>query len=198
MREIEVVVLDGYGCYLAKKEVRDMFRYLDDVRKGLASKGIVLDAFRSPPFRDFLLEAAPYELIKYFDEKELEIIEAYRELNRGVTEEELERLKSFFKSIDDETFFNFLLKLVKLRISWGCLRNLELGEKIFEKELKKIAEYFERWKRGEIDYKRFRDRTAKWRRRIDDKVEDLFGIVWRKEIEEEERAFRRAARGVEE
>ena len=128
--------------------------------------------------------------MKYFDEKEREIIYAYREIVRGAPE--AESLREYIRSFDFETFANFILKLTKLRISSGCLRNFELGEKIFEKELSKIAEYFKRWKRGEIDYKRLRDGTARWRRRIDDKIEDLFDIIWRKDIEEEERAYRRA------
>jgi len=196
MREVEIVVLDMYECYLAKGEIRAVFRNLDLARSKLIPREMVLSPFRESRFRNFLLEAPESELRRFFDEEEIRIIRAYRRIVEedvlGAVEE-----KRFLNSIDFETFSNFVLKLAKLRVSWGCLRNFELGERIFEKELKKITEYFERWKRGEIDYERFRDRTARWRRKIDDKIEDLFRIIWRPEIEEEARERRRAL-GLEE
>ena len=191
MREIEVVLLDTYHCMIAKDEVRKMFGNLDLARE----KSIPLEDVLEPLHglvQKLLLEADESELTKYFNEKERKIIHAYRRITREVEyeEEDIKRAKEFLASVDFETFSNLVLKLAKLHVSWECLRNPKLGERVFEEEFDKITKHFRKWKKGEIDYERFRNRTAKLRKRIDDKMDDLFSIIWGREAAEEERRIR--------
>lgn len=182
MREIEIVLISPEICKEVKDEIMDALYIMGELIEGETKAHNYLGCLATFMVwgKNILLRWSKEDLHKYFSPDEIRVILTYRryrrlweeEGSRGVIRNIVHRLSE----IDPDILLSIGKKIIQLELTRDCLGNLRQTS-LFERELKKIEEYIEKFRRRLIKYETLRRNVRKYLKEIDYKIEDLTNIL---------------------